>query len=72
MVSTAMTTGAQLMNKQSENKAAVTNELAEDELSFHELEKVSGGDDKVDHPLPQSVHINYGSLSGNENPGRLC
>jgi hypothetical protein len=40
------------------------------DLSDEELDVVSGGDD-VAH-LPQSIHIDYGKLSINENPTRLA
>jgi hypothetical protein len=39
-------------------------------LSDEELDAVSGGDD-VAH-LPQSIHMDYGKLSINENPTRLA
>jgi hypothetical protein len=39
-------------------------------LSDHELEAVCGGD-QVAH-LPQSIHMDYGKLSINENPTRLA
>jgi hypothetical protein len=40
------------------------------DLSDEELDAVSGGDD-VAH-LPQSIHMDYGKLSINENPTRLA
>ena len=40
------------------------------DLSDKELDAVSGGDD-VAH-LPQSIHMDYGKLSINENPTRLA
>jgi hypothetical protein len=40
------------------------------DLSEEELDAVSGGDD-VAH-LPQSIHMDYGKLSINENPTRLA
>ena len=40
------------------------------DLSDQELDAVSGGDD-VAH-LPQSIHMDYGKLSINENPTRLA
>jgi len=47
-------------------------ELSEgvDLLSNDELDAVSGGDD-VAH-LPQSIHIDYGKLSIDQNPTRLA
>lgn len=39
-------------------------------LTVVELETVSGGD-QVAH-LPQSIHMDYGKLSINENPTRLA
>ena len=41
-----------------------------DLLSDDELNAVSGGED-VAH-LPQRIHMDYGSLSINENPTRIC
>jgi hypothetical protein len=40
------------------------------DLSDEELDSVSGGDD-VAH-LPQSIHMDYGKLSINENPTRIA
>ena len=39
-------------------------------LSDVELDAVSGGDE-VAH-LSQRIHLDYGSLSINENPTRIC
>lgn len=37
------------------------------DLSLEELDAVSGGDD-----VAQSIHMDYGKLSINENPTRLA
>lgn len=40
-------------------------------LSDDDLDAVSGGDSQVAH-LPQSIHMDYGALSIDENPTRLA